>query len=714
MGDIKGEKNLADAIGKCLEYLKKEKTISQKEVANKIGLEHPVNLTFSKNVNELNRTTFEKTWNRQKILEAVCNNYSLEVNLIDDNFEVTSFDSLQQNGSSDAHLNPSSDAETANGVYKHFYIYYYCENDNPRHFKVDKAKLIIEELQNQSIRAYLTFYRNNREPRVTYSGQLLSIIDDSTKILSFTRNVKTSKDAPDIYSFLILNTSSDGFQNQIMHGTFTAIGPSCGEVILEKSTENEIDGQIISPDINPIVQLSLWNRRINADEEPLQDWSDHVLSGIGNYLTILDGSYEGYVFVNGDRQFAKFRLYFDKSGTTMFRSPHTGEFSGYFRVIQENGILIAYYDYKKELQNYRVQIILGLPREGEEKLFGIFSGIDRNNRPMAGRCLLNKAKEESYEDIEIAFLSNVQKVKKIPELLDFFLGNNVDKPYYDSPLHILNFLRPDIYFKETELLQNPIHRDRLKNLSGTYRLYRLSTNRLNIISTILKLSEDGYFESKDHRRAENSYRGRAYIIETSILCFNIERWNNDRAYGGQMLFYVGGKNREGFRHLHGASILITNDPSIRCGREVLTKIDEAYVKLESEIIPLPIDNADPTKFNKLNQEHENLGYFLMGDTNNLIKTARDPDRKFVREENYGHLYFSSACYFAQKYRENMDDNDVKKWLLFNLKKAFHHGFGLTTQDQMWIKEETNNGGVFFTLPDSIKSLIDWDHFKIED
>ncbi len=72
--------------------------------------------------------------------------------------------------------------------------------------------------------------------------------------------------------------------------------------------------------------------------------------------------------------------------------------------------------------------------------------------------------------------------------------------------------------------------------------------------------------------------------------------------------------------------------------------------------------------------------FLTGNANNLIKTQRDVDAPFERNENYGYLYFSAACYQAER-------GEPVAEVLKQLKRAFLHGF----RDKNRLQEEMTLG-----------------------
>jgi len=689
------KESLAEIIDQLVEFLREEDQINQAEIAKAIGLGNGANLHHARK--SLNRKKFNGM-SRKEVIQEICHQYGLKVD-VDAFGKVKVHRKPQKPGSNGgSHGKPLS--------ISNFY-YFYDESEVNQFGKINWAKLIVKEYSDTT-KATLTLYKANGDERATYEGQIISKNNSSETIFNFERIEKGENLPPSVYSLLVLNTSADGFRSNIIYGTYAAIdasGPVCGKAILVSYEEATEELATETPSINPIIYEKLLSQRISADESPANGWDEDLVNNLVSASDSVSGVYIGYAFSSTDKQFIKFRLRFNDDGTTRYKSPATSEYKGNFRIIyRDPSLIVANYDYRGDLDMSRIQIILKLPKEGETKLFGIYSGFDGENRPMAGKCLLIEEPTTAYEDIQIDFIKNIHKTEypNVELIYSYFLGGKSAPPYEDIHLDILNILRPMTYLKEKEIFQTSYYQSRMKDLAGTYRSYKLSSDRQRINSNVLKIDPNGVFEMKDHTGNSKYFRGRVYIIERSILCFDVEKRGDD-IYGGLFLFYVGNKSRREFRHLHGASVLITNNPSIRCGREVLMPVGEVFKTAESNVISLPWAGGVNQAFNDLNKEYPELVKFLSGRNDNLIKPDRDPDKAFERKENYGHLYFSSACYYALLFLQNSDDRASLNRFMENFDVALEHGFGLIQEDYQWFASEMEPGRIIARLPDEIKA-----------
>lgn len=696
------EQELARKIKACLEFLKEEAglIIHDNEVASHFEMK-PTTLSYAVGWEKhLGRTKWENNrWNRQKILDAIVEWQSLTIEDRDGKFLIHQVGAKPYAVFTDPANSVKEPDSDSLPLARHFYTYHFRDSLKSNYPRIQKAKLVISQYAAGPDRVELTFFdQMDREARVVYEGRRVDAMHSQEAY--FWLEKKGRKTDPPAFSSLILNASSDGYSNRIIFGTFNAPGPSCGKVILEKGSEKEVDESIAGSGDALITSLLAYHRS-DAFDRPFQNWGEVNGHLYQDKIKSLAGAYTGYSLNHKRRAVSRHKLLIEPDGSALFYSPYSSsEYKGFVKLAKDLTIAQVCFDFRSDLHDYMIKFLLKLDSNPYNALFGVFYGLERiNNDPMAGKCLFHRS-EIPYSKITTDFFRDYDYLKKVEGLVDFFMGQDPAHRYCDSQELAMDIFGESLSVPaEREWETIPGETSRIGDLAGVYRMKRLSTNEKIIISNLLEIKPDGSFEMKGHGDPLETIFGRASIFKDSILCLSFEQ-KGDREFRGEFFFNVGSMRRNQFKYLNGASILITTKDTVRAGREVLFVADESFKTGMSYEVPIPYDGKSRKDFDLLNKRYYGVGRFLIGDTYNLIKPPRDPDKELKMKEDYKDIYFSAACYYGNKYAVEITEKGrcLEQFKAF-LQRAIQHGFGLDVQDWEALERERIPGGLLSAIPE---------------
>ncbi|MBK8493491.1 MAG: hypothetical protein IPL49_22125 [Saprospirales bacterium] len=230
----------------------------------------------------------------------------------------------------------------------------------------------------------------------------------------------------------------------------------------------------------------------------------------------------------------------------------------------------------------------------------------------------------------------------------------------DAPVIIENF---PLLSKYPNALEKPVQ-SKVVHLAGFYQCFHLSSDKRSIHHSPIEIKPNGDVIIDDRTAEEKAqgigghiYFGKAFHFCNAFLALSIRK-RDDEDFHPHLLFHVASYYREQVSHFHGVSTSITSKNTLRASREVLMKMEGNFETEHSSRIPIPLNGKEEPLYDKLNEEYDGLANFLTGNAHNLIVPKRDPNSPFERQENYGMLYFSSACYFAA----NNDPQNARKQL----------------------------------------------------
>lgn len=587
-----------------------------------------------------------------------------------------------------------------------FFIYYYLD----KKYEIDLAILKVSyrdwkiELQFFSKESIPTKknnqYNGNRQqykrvPRTKYLGQVIKP-EGGELFLQFNKRINDGKEAI-IPSLNCFHGKSRGFDNDLMIGVFLGTESSCGLAAIQKVESEEKALEIVKNQaINPLVYSVLYKKRISPEIDLLDLKNDETNS----LLTFLEeknihGVYEGYVLESKENReyIHKIICEIKRNGEFNFFSQETKDNNG-FIVEKFYDTLIVKFHYNNTKGHHRMQIILDtldFVTRRKDYLIGVYSGIENDNKPMAGRMLLYK-KDKKYSELkpERYYLNKkpIQKLfEKIPNIKKFLRGE-LDT-YVDAPI---------ILEKHHLLLANEKfeRNDEIKFFKGVYILYQIATQEDKVIGCPLEINHNGIVKIKTGQHT--ICKGQAKFHE-GLLSIQINKRVKEELISknfGHHLFFVGQADNQEPHQYHGVSSSYSIDYAPQAGRVVLIAQDRKFDNLDVQQIPIPLLGKESDMFNDLEQKHPNLGWFLTGNANNLIKTTRKVDAPFERNQDYGLLYFSSACYHAE--RSNT------KEALKQMERAFMHGF----RDKVLLKKELEKS----LNIEGIKEKIDIDNLNL--
>ena len=376
-------------------------------------------------------------------------------------------------------------------------------------------------------------------------------------------------------------------------------------------------------------------------------------------------------------------------------------YKGNYRIM--NGFL--YLDLTNEELQDKIMLIIYLGSiafyiKKKEVLTGVVIRTSREGKSIISQKMLMVKKDKNNtftfegEDDEIqehlANLSDKQKEDYVKQQIALAMGTFQNNFFEITPVE--SFL-----FENIKKLNSSWQADLFlkTKFAGRYENYYCSPShdkdyKFSIKVALLIIKEDG---TATLRTPYQIYKGKASLdLDTDIL--------EIRALGGEfsgenkqngsltMTFSLGGIWKNGdfqVEKLHGVSSSIYMDGGPVVMREALIKIDgknDLFQEVghrkdipigSKEYWEIILDNTEEGK------KKRDLFLFLSGQTDNYIKTFRNPNNPFEKREDYGLLYFTSALYWAGKQEY---DECVK-----NLGLALSHGF----KEMEFLQKEFDNG-----------------------
>jgi hypothetical protein len=281
-----------------------------------------------------------------------------------------------------------------------------------------------------------------------------------------------------------------------------------------------------------------------------------------------------------------------------------------------------------------------------------------------------------------------------PDDLMYFLGqerqneNNAWEDIKDVLFSSVTF------FKTLKLI--PSFDFHARQLSGTYLIFRLSTNRQILFARPLSIQNDGRIKLRMTRdgRGVQTYHGRAHVLRTGNGCMAISidrvtvpKVESDK-HRTHYLFKINAyDNREDIQYLFGKSLIINLNGEIRTGDEILVRVENDFEDLEQ----INLSVRDTQAISQLPKMYKDILAFLQKGVISTVK--KDPnDRNFESfEDDFGFIYFSAACMAA-----DIDVADEASVLDY-LEKSFSHGF----DDRDLLQSELEEDGTLFDYADLI-------------
>jgi hypothetical protein len=588
------------------------------------------------------------------------------------------------------------------------YYYYYLGRDFSRSDEVKKAILRLN-LVSQTVS--LTLYHNNSsEARMRYSGTVKLFPRKEFYLIFNQRQNLISEEKDDIPAMCCFSMSGSVPLADWHVGIFTGTETVTGICVLELAAPSGAELELASRKTPPLVAFLLGHHRIEAEKlgRPFE---------INNALEMLDslqaheGVYEAYLVEGQTDREVVHRLVFEiyDRCRIRFNSKYTEEQHGLIRQYLKGKIIVSQFSYRKEEGYYDFNIILDAKPSAKDQeippgyMLGVYGGIEQKfENPIAGRILLKKAPPNQTFDrawsLKIPLKDEAQLKAHFAKepLLKKFLRGELDR-FVDS----LAMLESYPMLSQAQAAP-PNQKRQIKRLAGVYQIYHLSSDKKHIHHSPIEIFPNGdviivdQTEEEKRQSTGHKYFGRAHFYMGNFLAIAIEK-RDDEDYFAHLSFYVASLDYERVAHFHGVSTSITRYNTIRASREVMIKIGGTLENAYSRRIPIPLEGKIEPLYEELDKTYQGLATFLTGNAHNLIIPRRDPDAPFERNENYGMVYFSSACYFAA----NNDPANARK----QLERAFQHGF----RDRNLLKKEMSGG--MLSNPE-IRIFIDADRLMI--
>jgi len=687
------EQVLAKKIAACLVFLKKKARLikHEKEVADQLGISSP-NLSFAKGSG---RDVFEKGWTREKILKAILAHWpGMEIRKVDGEYEA-----FMPEMGTDPREEGQSQASPESFKSVHHYLYYFRESLKTNSPLVRKGKFVVTQDQERE-HAVLTFF-DQAGTLVVYEGKKEE--PGRTQEIYFWLKRKGVKATRPAFSCLILVPAFDSHENGVIFGTFSAKGPSCGKVILEKcASDEQLEKAFNDPAIDPMITSLLAMQRLEANEGAAMNWKELEATSYKERLNSLAGAYYCYTFNQKQEGISRHKVKINPDGTaSLYWQLTSEEYEGFVRISEDRTMLNAFFDFRRELQDHQIRFLLKLDNDPLNALFGVFYGIDKNhNQPMAGKCLFRKT-TEPYQDITPDFFEDYGEMEEVDDLANFFLGGDDLHQYCDSPALAMDFFGEDVSENVLYPTDEQENDDgRIAELAGVYRIMFLSTDTKNVVSSLVEIRPNGEFEMKEYKDPSEVSSGEIHVFRSSFLIFSFYQ-RGEHKHRGEIFFHVGELKRSDFKHLKGGSLLITTRNTFRIGQVALFVCDEAFDSAISYAVPIPYNGQDREKFDRLNREFGNVGRFLMGDTNNLVLPERDPDVELNVKEDFRKIHFAAACFYGQKYVPgSLEGEKFLEKFKAHIKRAIDHGFGLDKEDIEAFNRERQPRGLLTTIPEN--------------
>jgi len=416
-------------------------------------------------------------------------------------------------------------------------------------------------------------------------------------------------------------------------------------------------------------------------------------------------------------------------------------YKGNYRIM--NGFL--YLDLINEELQDKIMLIIYLGSiafyiRSKEVLTGVVIRTSREGKSIISQKMLMVKKDRNNtftfegEDDEmqehLASLSDREKEDYVKHQISLAMGASQNNFFEITPVE--SFL-----FENIKKINPNWQADLLlrTKFAGRYESYYCSPShdrdyRFSIKIALLIIKEDG---SATLRTPYQIYKGKASLdLDTDIL--------EIRAVGGEfsrenkqngsltMTFSLGGIWKNGdfkVEKLHGVSASIYMDGGPVVMREALIKIDGKN-ELFQEVghrKDIPIGSEDYWKIifdnSKEGKIKKDLFLFLSGQTDNYIKTFRNPNNPFEKREDYGLLYFTSALYWAgqQEYEECVKNLGMALLHGFHemelLEKEFKGGTLSHEEIRSKFKPQQLNGKTYYSIPKfrEILEKTTWKFFR---
>ncbi|MBK7409823.1 MAG: hypothetical protein IPJ40_18315 [Saprospirales bacterium] len=426
-------KNRPRKIEAVLAFLKKNQAIRfENEVIKRLGLK-PQTLTFAKGKgNDLSRGMFESgNWTRESLLVAILDEY--EVEEFNGGFRFTK--AALEKSSKRVNL-IQYDPDIPEIV--HHFVYYFRESQKSSSSLAKKGKLIISQFPDHE-HAFLTF-RDTRGNLVVYEGSRMNPVRTAETYFWLEQN--GAKGHPSAFSCLILNPSPFHYESKIIFGVFSAKGPSCGKIVLEKCDSQEaLDEAFDNPLVNPWISSLLVFQRIEANDASLPDWEEHDSFSYTEKLNSVRGVFNVYTLNQKRSGVSKHVIEINLDGTANLNWQFTNEkYSGLAKISEDRANLNLYFDFQKELQDYQIRFLIKLDNSHTNSLFGVFYGIERtHNDPMGGKCFFQKT-EEQFDDLLPTLITGYEELMEVEGLVGYFRGSDDHHQYGDSPALVREIL----------------------------------------------------------------------------------------------------------------------------------------------------------------------------------------------------------------------------------------------------------------------------------
>lgn len=336
-------------------------------------------------------------------------------------------------------------------------------------------------------------------------------------------------------------------------------------------------------------------------------------------------------------------------------------------------------------------ILVSIPqKEGEDKLFGIFSIIYRtSNRIGSGLIVLNKlsAEDKDYDELK-------------PKIVYPAKDNNLSSALIGYLINRKESLITSIPPKELTSKNYIIDE---YNLTGTYNLYAPNRSERTITKGILTLFETGLVRYKNQR---SGYHGIGWATidkeagrnkEQTNLYIKISNSNPDINRSALFILKIDKKGKKtqnkdekssDKRTYYGISITPTWKEAFPMGAKIImekesdTAKDDDFIDKKPEKISL-----DSSKYKKLPDRVKNL----IGTSSNLISFFDKPGSV---EINYKEVFYKAACFDDS----NNEDSSCQK----NLEHAVSHG--ITEEEAKLIN---NNKAILIKLRKLIKKISEY-------
>ncbi|MBL7978272.1 MAG: hypothetical protein JNN12_08005 [Bacteroidetes Order II. Incertae sedis bacterium] len=381
-------------------------------------------------------------------------------------------------------------------------------------------------------------------------------------------------------------------------------------------------------------------------------------SNIGSLLNPfaeLAGLYEAYIVLPQTRTMSVLVVLLNKEGKVQIRSKLTAInrfYKGTLELVPRSRILLGAFELKDpDFEKHKYYKYFFVLRDRFEVrspwpkgvITGVYAGKGkRSEDPMAGRIRLYRVKEE-YDGIEDDFMAYEPKeislqnpdffdeIRDKKELIPFFSGNRDD------------FMESVALFEQLELIEKTHPVAGIKNVAGCYLCYTLASDRKTIFERPVCIQPNGIAMMRLATPPTALYRGRAVKLNDMLLSirFHTRTDEQDQPYSGYFLFYATNTPRSDIKRIFGTFVSANDRKQPLAGRAILIPAEGAFDNLVSRKIQLFSDD-----YNELDRCESNLMRFLTGDANNLIKSFRDIDSPFEKEQDYADIYFGAACYKA--------------------------------------------------------------------